>query len=185
MPVTRLPFRELHGLEDAQGNFEWIETHWPSSVAGGDLGGTYPNPKLSVPYGCIGLAGAQGVANGATGTIGWDTTVVNSGIGTSPAGFTIQRAGAYRFDAYVVWTPTGSPAFNWRFDAHLQQNGGDKFDTIASPAGGYFANRLGGLLVCAVGDVIGIYISNGSGFNATVGIYGALWTYFTANYVSS
>jgi hypothetical protein len=29
MPPVRFPFRSLYGLEDAQYNFEWIETHWP------------------------------------------------------------------------------------------------------------------------------------------------------------
>ena len=31
--AVKLPFRELHGLEDAQYNFEYLESHWPNEGA--------------------------------------------------------------------------------------------------------------------------------------------------------
>jgi hypothetical protein len=66
--VVKLPYRQLHGLEDAQGNFEYIETHWPTGSGGG------PGPPG--PTGPQGPAGAPGAAGGAayTQTIGDGTS---------------------------------------------------------------------------------------------------------------
>lgn len=30
MPTVKFPHALLHGLEDAQVNFEWLATHWPT-----------------------------------------------------------------------------------------------------------------------------------------------------------
>lgn len=66
MPAVKLPFRDLHGLEDARINFEWLETHWPTGT--GPVGPQGPAGPLG-PQGPAGPTGPTGLT-GATGPQG-------------------------------------------------------------------------------------------------------------------
>jgi hypothetical protein len=86
--AVKLPFRELHGLEDAQYNFEYLESHWSSGSGGtgpagpagptGPAGATGPQGPIgnTGPAGATGAQGAQGPQGvaGPTGPAGQSFT---------------------------------------------------------------------------------------------------------------
>jgi hypothetical protein len=73
----RFPFQRLHDFADAQGNFEWLEAHWPTGSGG-------PGPPG--PAGPAGPAGSPGPP-GSSGGVSYSQAI---GDGSSQA-FTVTH----------------------------------------------------------------------------------------------
>lgn len=153
--TIKLPFRVLHGLEDAQYNFEWIEGHWGS----GGGGSTGP----------ITAARAYRNAAGPCAT-GWnklaiDTVSFDVG-GCFTAGlsrYTTPATGAYQVEAAIAVTTNVA---NQTIGAAIYKNGVIYSQVLqpCGPSGANFVVLASDLVQCNAGDYIEVwaYCSGGN-----------------------